>query len=194
MSELKGGLSGDRVDVNVFKDDTLEIGLPFTNSLTSINRLYLEVSSLSDHKTEALSVVLRPRMPDTTSYYLIFCYAIFIMSIALFLILPNVFVFRLMLGDKLISVSKTIDALNILALSLPVSLGLFWAVFLFTTFHDLNDLILHLSTVLFVLLGFCLPRYFYNYRKYHNKTGKLYSFNLLGSFISDIKFFMSPKI
>src|SRR6202000_577120 len=97
----------------------LKICLPNTASYEN-DRLFIELSSYQANKKDVLPISFRPRLPETTSYYLLVFYTIFIISIALILILPNLFVFKLIKDDIISCSHPCLCSL----LALPVAFGI----------------------------------------------------------------------
>lgn len=193
MSKEIVSKAGNLVPIEIFKDDTLEITLPFSYTLANKRRLYFEVSSLEDNKTEAYSIAFNPRMPDTTSYYLIFCYSIFVISMSLILILPNLFVFQLYVQNRLKTTFIFING----ALILPLAMGAFWTWYFYSTLIQYDCLNNVIKIIPIILLGFCLPRFFQTYRKYYarNENGnpRIYNAKMWGTLWNDLKIFLYGK-
>lgn len=169
FSRIIVGRAGETKILYLYKDDTLTIELPFASSILSNNRIYCEITDLQEQKTCAYSVSILPRMPENTSIYLLICLAVFIVSLSLILILPNSFIFNLykqnLIKDNDFNNKKSIlKYINIIALALPVSLGIFWIISFYFYVINRNNSMGFLVLILIILLGFCLPAYYERFK------------------------------
>jgi hypothetical protein len=186
--------SGEIDSIKIYNDDTLGLSFPFTTDLLDNSRLYLEISSLNSNKTESYSIAFKPRMPDSISHYLIFCFAFFVFSISLIMILPNIFVLNLMVKNRV----QPDTTLNLFALTMPISIGLFWIYFFSAKLLSERYPFIPIIIILFILILFSLPRFFQTFRKFIVKKDsegdlKIYSFNIFGTLIKDLKVFFTSK-
>jgi|GEM_PF-6805294 len=146
--------AGELVPFKVHLNDVLTLKLPYTIPYRN-DRLFIETSSINSNKKEARSITLKPILSETTSYYLIFCYTFFIASLCLILILPNLFVIRLIYKGAV----SCRSLLHPLLLGIPIGLGLD-SLGCFYTLLISKNLFFYPLMVLALLLVFTMPNFY----------------------------------
>ena len=154
--------SEDLFPVTVHPQDILNLYLPYTSTYKN-DRLFIEMSSLNANKNETRSVSFKPLLSETTSYYLLFCYTVFIVSISLILILPNLFVFFLISNKKIDCPSSS----HSFVLSFPPGLGTAAVIYYYSLLLE-KHLFYPLIFVLATLLLFSVPRAYFLYKIFKN--------------------------
>lgn len=175
----------------VYQNDTVELSLPFSNSLINKNRLFLEISSIKYNTTEAVAISFKPKMPNTISHYLVFSFSFMLFSFAMILILPCLFIIILFFHNRVILTSWWDGSL----ISLPISLGLFWIYYFFTilinAFYSLYSVII----ILILLLLATIPLFIKKVRKSLSVESEDHQikFNIFGTIKEDVKFIFKKK-
>jgi len=146
--------AGELVPFKVHLNEVLTLKLPYTIPYRN-DRLFIETSSINSNKKEARSITLKPILSETTSYYLIFCYAFFIDSLCFILILPNLFVIRLMYKGA----AKGKSLLRPILLGIPIALGMVSLGCFYTLLIEKN-LQFYPLLVLGLLIALTMPNFY----------------------------------